>query len=65
MERAGKGGKTPVGETVKAVAGIPSTAEHVEFRGNHPGPSGKAKYSLATDSDEYREGKVKRTPGGE
>ena len=29
------------------------------------GPSRKAKYYLVTDSDEYREGKVKRTPGGE
>ena len=65
MERAGKGGNTPVGETCDEWAGIPSTAGHVESRGNHPGPSGKAKYSLATDSDEYREGKVKRTPGGE
>ena len=29
------------------------------------GPSRKAKYYLVTDSDKYREGKVKRTPGGE
>ena len=27
-----------------------------------PGPSGKAKYSRETDSAQYREGKVKRTP---
>ena len=26
-------------------------AEHVEFRRNPPGPSGKAKYSLVTDSE--------------
>ena len=29
------------------------------------GPSRKAKYYLVTDRDKYREGKVKRTPGGE
>ena len=29
------------------------------------GPPHKAKYYLVTDSDKYREGKVKRTPGGE
>jgi len=28
-----------------------STAGHVEPRGNPPGPSGKAKYSPATDSE--------------
>ena len=65
MERPGEGGKTPVVEMSEVVARIPSTAGHEKSRGNHPGPSGKAKYSLATDSDKYREGKVKRTPGGE
>ncbi len=29
------------------------------------GPPSKAKYDLVTDSEQYREGKVKRTPGGE
>ena len=29
--------------------------------GDHPH---KAKYYLVTDSEQYREGKVKRTPGG-
>jgi len=43
----------------------PSTAGHVESGGNQGGPPPKAKYSLTTDSDEYREGKVKSTPGGE
>lgn len=28
---------------------------------NQPAPSGKAKYKQKTDSEEYREGKVKRT----
>ncbi len=43
----------------------PSRAGHVKPRLNLGGPSSKAKYELVTDSEEYREGKVKRTPGGE
>ena len=38
---------------------------HVESRVNLRGPPRKAKYSWMSDSEEYREGKVKRTPGGE
>ena len=30
---------------------ILSIAEHVKFRMNQPGPSGKAKYSIETDSE--------------
>ena len=44
---------------------LPSRAVHVKFRLNLPGPPGKAKYSYMTDSEEYREGKVKSTPVGE
>ena len=40
----------------------PSSAGHVEPGVNLGGPSPKAKYSLATDSAKYREGKVKSTP---
>ena len=29
------------------------------------GPPSKPKYDLVTDREQYREGKVKRTPGGE
>ena len=32
---------------------------------NPGGPPSKAKYERMTDSDEYREGKVKSTPRGE
>ena len=39
-----------------------STAGHVEPCGNLPGPSGKAKYCLRPIVNQYREGKVKRTP---
>ena len=45
--------------------GIQSSTEHVEFGVNVGGPSPKAKYDLVTDSGQYREGKVKSTPGGE
>ena len=43
-------------------SGILSNAGHVESCANPPGPSGKAKYSRETDSAQYREGTVKRTP---
>ena len=41
---------------------ILSMAGHEESCQNQPGPPGKAKYSQETDSEQYREGKVKRTP---
>ena len=44
---------------------IQSTAGHVKPGGNMGGPSSKPKYYSVTDREEYREGKVKRTPGGE
>ena len=45
-------------ETVR----ILSRAGHEESCLNYPRPRGKAKYERDTDSDEYREGKVKSTP---
>ena len=36
----------------------------MKFRRNLGGPSPKAKYSLVTDSEPVREGKVKSTPEG-
>ena len=36
-----------------------------ETRWENGGPSSKPKYSLVTDREQYCEGKVKRTPGGE
>ena len=44
------------------LSGILSNAGHVESCANPPGPSGKAKHSRETDSAQYREGTVKRTP---
>ena len=43
----------------------PSRPGHGKSRLNLGGPSSKAKYESVTDSEEYREGKVKSTPGGE
>ena len=40
----------------------PSTTGHVKPGGKQGGPSSKAKYLPATDSVQYREGKVKSTP---
>ena len=52
MERPAIEGDSPVYENVFLLSKwLLSTAEHVELCGNLPGPSGKAKYSLATDSE--------------
>ena len=45
--------------------GIQSNTGHEESCVKIGGPSPKAKYDLVTDSEKYREGTVKRTPGGE
>ena len=50
---------------LREMSRIRSTVRHVEPGRKAGGPPPKAKYSLVTDSDEYCEGKVKRTPGGE
>ena len=44
---------------------IQSTAGHVKPGGKTGGPPSKPKYYLVTDREEYCEGKVKSTPGGE
>ena len=46
-------------------SGYPSRPGHEKSRLNLGGPSSKAKDESVTDSGEYREGKVKRTPDGE
>jgi hypothetical protein len=66
LERRTGGGESPVREIrVHRLARYPSRPGHEESRLNLGGPSSKAKYELVTDSGEYREGKVKRTPDGE
>ena len=51
IERPAKEGASPVIENLNTPNGILSTARHVEPCRNQPGPSGKAKYSLMTDSE--------------
>ena len=58
-------GESPVYENQTETSRIQSSARHEKSRMKERGPSRKAKYYLVTDSDKYREGKVKRTPGGE
>ena len=65
MERSGAEGNTPVGEMHETGEWHRSRAGHVKPGLKQGGPPPKAKYYLVTDSEQYREGKVKRTPGGE
>jgi hypothetical protein len=65
LERRSKERDRRVGERDKEQDMIQSTTRHEKSGGKQGGPSPKAKYYLVTDSEEYREGKVKRTPGGE
>ena len=66
LERRTGGGESPVREIlVGRLVRYPSRPGHEESRLNQGGPSSKAKYELVTDSGEYREGTVKRTPDGE
>ena len=58
-------GDSPVSKSEDKGGSIRSNTRHVKSRMKTWGPPHKAKYYLVTDSDEYREGKVKRTPGGE
>ena len=51
LERRATEGESPVGEMAGPPEVFPSTAGHVEPRGNLGGPSSKAKYYLATDSE--------------
>ena len=60
-----KQGDSPVGEMKDTQAVLQSTTGHEKSRGKQGGPPPKAKYYLVTDSEQYREGKAKRTPGGE
>ena len=65
LERATIGGESPVGEREGAPDAFLSTAGHEKSRGNLGGPPSKAKYPWRPIAYQYREGKVKRTPGGE
>ena len=65
MGRPTEDGESPVCEKRFELVSIQSTAGHVKPGGNAGGPSSKPKYYSVTDREEYREGKVKRTPRGE
>ena len=52
LESSAAEGDSPVGERIRVSSGrFPSRAGHVEARSNPGGPSPKAKYYLATDSE--------------
>ena len=65
LERATIGGESPVGEKEGAPDAFLSTTGHEKSRGKLGGPPSKAKYHWRPIANQYREGKVKRTPGGE
>jgi len=54
-----------VSETQNRLSRYLSTTGHVKPCGNLGGPPSKAKYQSLPIVNKYREGKVKRTPGGE
>ena len=49
-------------ENVKLPRGIPSSTVHVKLCVNLSGPPDKAKYSLATDSEQVPRGKGEKNP---
>ena len=51
LESSSIEGERPVRETIRHSGEFLSTAGHVKPRGNLGGPSSKAKYSSATDSE--------------
>ena len=54
-------GESPVVEPCSFTVWLPSSMGHVKSRMNLRGPPRKTKYSQVTDSEKYREGKMKRT----
>lgn len=62
LERRAEEGESPVTENPSGFMSILSSTGHVKPGVNPCRPRHKAKYTMSTDSEEYREGKVKRTP---
>ena len=62
LERATIAGDSPVGENKAAPDGFLSTTGHVKSGGNLGRPLSKAKYSLATDSEQVPRGKGEKNP---
>ena len=65
LERRTKEGKSPVGERTRTEMTCPRVPRDTRNPVGTGRTTSKAKYRLATDSAEYREGKVKSTPEGE
>ena len=65
LERTTEEGDSPVGDKKMASDVLLSTTGHVKSCGKLGGPPSKAKYPWPPIANQYREGKVKRTPGGE
>ena len=65
LEKSSKESERLVGEDINILISLTSTTRHEKPGGNTGGPPPKAKYYLVTDREQYREGKVKRTPEGE
>ena len=63
LESSAVEGDSPVGENVRVSScWFPSKAGHVEARSNQGGPSPKAKYYLATDSEQVARAKNEKNP---
>ena len=58
-------GESPVGEREGTSDELLSTTGHEKSCGKLGGPPSKAKYPWPPIVNQYREGKVKSTPGGE
>ena len=65
LEKSSKESERLVGEDINILISLTSTTRHEKPGGKMGGPPPKAKYYLVTDREQYREGKVKRTPKGE
>ena len=65
LEKSSKESERLVGEDINILISLTSTTRHEKPGGNTGGPPPKAKHYLVTDREQYREGKVKRTPKGE
>ena len=65
LEKSSKESERLVGEDINILISLTSTTRREKPGGKMGGPPPKAKYYLVTDREQYREGKVKRTPKGE
>lgn len=65
LENRAEESESLVSENDKPLESHPSNTEHVQFRTNQGRPRSKAKHIQRPIEKQYREGKVKSTPGGE